>query len=87
MLKLKLHKASMAIVSDGTVLVNVRTFTTDDSFESAVEAAVQRGGAVFIGVALTSVETRSAIALLDDAVAEIAARVSPGKTSSSPRGS
>lgn len=71
----------MAIASDGSLLVNAHGLTGADDIQAVVEAALKHGGRVFVGVAMDATDLRSAMRRIDDAAAEIAARV----RASSPR--
>ena len=68
-------RAPLALASDGTIFVNAITLTADDDLDALVDAAKEHGGKVFIAVAVGEGEVRQALRMLDDAVAEIAARV------------
>lgn len=72
-------RAPLAIASDGTVIVNAVTLTTNDSLDAVIEAAKAAGGTVFVGVAMSPGEVNQALHQLDDAAAEIAARVGAGR--------
>ncbi len=67
--------APLALASDGTILVNVAQLVTEDDLEAVIDAAKKHQGPIFIGVPLTKAETKSALARMDDAAAEIAARI------------
>ncbi len=51
-----IHRAPLALTTDGTVLVNVAGFDTPKRIETLVKLAVAQRGAVFIGIALTPAE-------------------------------
>ncbi len=70
-----LSTAPMAVASDGSVLVNATTWTTEDDIDAVVQAARAHGGTVFVGVALSPTEVRQALHMADDMAAEIAGRV------------
>ncbi len=68
-------RAPLAIASDGTVLVNALSWTTDNDLDAVIDAAKAAGGALFIGVAMRPRQVRQALKALDDAGAEIAGRL------------
>jgi hypothetical protein len=59
-----IDRAPLALTSDGEVLLNVARFDVPKKIEEVVLMALRQRGAIFIGVALSSVEARR---LLDDA--------------------
>ena len=67
--------AAFAVTSDGTLLINVATLTNAADFESIVRAARETKAGVFIGVMLRPMEARFAMARLDNAADEAAARI------------
>lgn len=67
----------MAIATDGVVYVNAITFTVRDDLTSIIATAQASGRPVFVGIALTKAEAKAALPHVDDAAAEIAARVCP----------
>jgi hypothetical protein len=67
--------AAFATTSDGTLLMNVATLTNATDFESIVRAAREEKAAVFIGVMLRPMEARFAMARVDNAADEAAARI------------
>lgn len=69
--------APLAIATDGSVLLNAIAFTAKDEPNAILAAALTLKRPVFVGVALTMEETHEALPLIDDAAAEIAARVGP----------
>ena len=71
----RLELAPLAVTSDGTLFVNVAKLTTATDLESVVRAAQEDKRAVFVGVMLSPREAEFAMARLDSAVDETAARV------------
>lgn len=69
------HAASLAVTLDGTILVNVAAGSNAHDPARLDEITARHGRAVFIGVPLSAAETRAALARLDDAGSELAARV------------
>ena len=48
-----IHRAPLAIASDGVVLLNVAMFDVQKKLELLYELALRERGAVFIGIAVT----------------------------------
>jgi hypothetical protein len=69
------HAASLAVALDGTVLVNVAAGSDLRDPARLAEIAARDGRIVFVGVPLSAAETRGALARLDDAGGELAARI------------
>ena len=67
--------APLAVASDGTLLINAMGLTTRSDLESLVTVARGSGRIVFIGIALDQCEITDALRQLDEACAEIAARL------------
>lgn len=67
-------RAPLAVASDGTVLVNALSWTTDNDLDAVIEAARKRGGTVFVGLVMPPRRVRQALSMLDDRCAEISAR-------------
>jgi hypothetical protein len=67
--------APFAVTSDGTLLINVATLTKATDFESIVRAAREEKAGVFIGVILRPMEARFAMARVENAADEAAARI------------
>lgn len=76
--------APFALTTDGTLLVNVATLTNATDLESVVRAVQHETRAVFIGVVMSPQEATLAMARLDDAADEAAARI-VGERRRSPR--
>jgi hypothetical protein len=51
-----IHRAPLAVTTDGTVRVNLATFDAPKHIDTLVKLAAAQPGAVFIGVALTPAE-------------------------------
>jgi hypothetical protein len=51
-----IHRAPLAVTTDGTVLLNLAAFDAPKHIETLVKLAAAQPGAVFIGVALTASE-------------------------------
>jgi hypothetical protein len=71
----RLHTAPLAVATNGTLLVNGRTFTTSEKIEAALEAAKEFGTDIFIGVALRESEARRLLLRMEDSFAEVASTV------------
>lgn len=71
----RLDQTPFAVTSDGTLFINVSTMTSETDFEAVVRAAHEMRGTAFIGVALSATETEFALARLDNAADEAAARI------------
>lgn len=67
--------APLALTSDGDVLINVATIASSTDVETIVRAAERERGALFIGVILSPREKEFALARLDNAADETAARI------------
>jgi hypothetical protein len=70
----RVHRAPLAVASDGTVLVNATEFDGEKT-EELLEIAVRERGRVFIGVELEPEEVKRILARGEDGLAEAAARV------------
>lgn len=75
----RVHLAPLALTSDGDVLLNVATIASATDFETVVRAAESEHRAVFVGVMLSPREAEFAIARLDNAADETAARIVGGR--------
>ena len=73
--KPRFSRAPFAIATDGSVLVNVAQLVVEDDVEAIIEEARKHKGPIFVGVPLSRDEVKTALRALDDAAAEIAARV------------
>jgi hypothetical protein len=69
----RLLGAPFAVSSDGLALLNVAGLVTRDDPDAVLRAARGFGGPIFIGVALSTAETQTALLDLDDTMAEVAA--------------
>lgn len=65
----------LALTSDGDVLINLATIAYSTDFETIVRAAKRERGALFVGVILSPREKVFALARLDNAADETAARI------------
>jgi hypothetical protein len=65
----------MAVASDGSVIVNAHQLAVADDLAVAVEAAQRTGLVVFVGVVVPDSEAKKLAKPIDDAAAEVAARV------------
>jgi len=72
-------RAPLAVTSDGTMFINAITLTTDDSLDAVIQVARAQGDQIFVGVVLGRGDVRQALRMLDDACAEVAARVGGGR--------
>ncbi|MBX3232010.1 MAG: hypothetical protein KIT84_20160 [Labilithrix sp.] len=63
----KIHKASIAVASDSSVVANVHGFAGERDSEGILRRAIELGGAIFIGVKLRGREARDVLARIDDA--------------------
>ena len=75
----RIHRAPLALASDGTVVLNLSEFDGPRSLEAFLDKALAQKGAVFIGVELTPAEVRRVLARLDDGSQEAAAYVAGGR--------
>ena len=75
MTKPRIHQAALAFASDGSTLVNVRSFAGETDPAALLRRALADGGTIFIGLRLRAVETREVLARLDDACHEAAGAV------------
>jgi hypothetical protein len=64
--------ASMAVTSDGHLLINVAASASPLDPPKLVERAVAEGGQIFVGIVLAPNEVASTLKALDDSTAEIA---------------
>ena len=71
----RVHRAPLAVASDGTVLVNVTEFEGVKAPEELLEIAVRERGRVFVGVELEPKEVESILGRLEHCTAEAAAVV------------
>ena len=55
----RIHRADLAVSSNGTILLNVAPFATGLGVEALVELALAQPGEVFIGVSLLPHEVRA----------------------------
>lgn len=66
----RLHPSPLAVTLDGSMLASVGLYDGIDDAAAAVQAAVQRGGRVFVGVELHPDEVAEVKRWLDDAAFE-----------------
>ena len=67
-------RAPLAIASDGSVLVNAITWTTDNDLDAVIDAAKAHGGTVFVGVIMPKSKVGQVLRRLEDFCAEVAGR-------------
>jgi len=70
-----IHRAPLAVTSDGTVLVNVTYLDATRDLRRLLEHALRERGAVFVGLVLTPAERKRLAWFLDGPAKEAAARV------------
>ena len=73
--KARLHRAPLAITSDGTMLANIVEVVSVEDLSAAIEQAAERGTLVFVGVTVSRAEATTILAHLDGAAAEAIAKV------------
>jgi hypothetical protein len=71
----QIHRAPLALASDGTVLVNLAEFDGPRSLGAFLEKAMAQKGAVFVGVQMTPAEVRRVLSDVSDNYKEAAAYV------------
>ncbi|HQP39699.1 MAG TPA: hypothetical protein PLI95_31160 [Polyangiaceae bacterium] len=67
-----IHRAPLALASDGTILLNTAVFDVPKRIEQLLELALRERGAVFIGIALAPHEVEQLRLQVDDAVLQAA---------------
>lgn len=67
-----IHRAPLALASDGTILLNIATFDVKKVLDLVYALASDEPGAVFIGIAVNPKERDRLEALLDDAMLQAA---------------
>ena len=75
----RVHRAPLALASNGTVLLNLAEFDGARSPAALLKRALAQEGAVFIGVRLSGAEVQRVLARLDDNYAEAAAYLAGGR--------
>ena len=75
----RIHRAPLALASDGTVVLNMSEFDGPRSLEAFLEQAMAQKGRVFVGVQMAPAEVRRVLARLDDGSQEAAAYVAGGR--------
>jgi len=75
----RVHRAPLALCSDGTVLLNLAEFDGVRSPAALLERALAQEGAVFIGVQLSGAEVERVLTRLDDNYTEAAAYLAGGR--------
>ena len=63
----KIHKASVAFASDGTVIANVHNFAGEKDPSALLRRAIELGGEVFVGIVLRDREAHDVLSRVDDA--------------------
>jgi len=71
----RLDLAPFAVTSNGAIFVNVAKLTTTTDFEAVVRAAERERRTLFLGVMMSPAEGVFAMARLDNAADEAAARI------------
>jgi len=69
-MKGRIHRAPLALTSDGTVVANLAHFDTLEDAQAALRQALELGRQVFISVALTPEEVAFVRKRIDDSGAE-----------------
>lgn len=72
----RVSAAPLAVTTSGELLVNVAELGSDVSLDAVLDAARNAGATVFVGIVLSRAEARFALARLDNAADETAARIS-----------
>lgn len=67
MSKPRIHKASIALASDGSIIANVHGFAGEMEPEVLLRRAIEVGGFIFIGIRLRGREARDTLSRIDDA--------------------
>lgn len=75
MSKPRIHQAALAIASDGSILVNVRSYAGETDPAALLRRAIEDGGTIFIGVRLRAVEAHEVVSRLDETCHETAGSV------------
>ena len=70
-----IHRAPLALSSDGAIIANLHHVTGDDDPERLLQLARELGAVVFIGIVATPTELKRAMRDLDDAATAIAAEI------------
>lgn len=81
----RLELAPFAVTSDGSLFLNVAVIASATELDSVVRAAAHEKRAIFIGVMLTPEEADFAMARLDNAADEAAARIVGARARRRPR--
>lgn len=71
----RVSAAPLAVTTSGELLVNVAMIGGDVSLAAVLEAARNAGSTVFVGIVLSRVEARFALARLDNGADETAAKI------------
>ncbi len=67
-----IHRAPLALASDGTILLNAAVFDVAKRVEQLLELALRERGALFIGIALAPHEVEQLRLQVDDATLQAA---------------
>lgn len=62
----KIHRAPLALATDGTVILNMAMLDVPKRVEKLIEAALAERGAIFIGVVLNRAELECLQDIVDD---------------------
>jgi len=71
----RVHRAPLALASDGAVLVNVHHLAGDTDPRRLLEVAEGLHAPLFVAIVATARETRRAAQRLDDAATDVAASI------------
>ncbi len=66
----RIHRAELALASDGTVLLNLTTLVDDSDVDALLEIAKEEKGRVFIGVELDNGEAATLLRRLQNGVGD-----------------
>ena len=67
-----IHRAPLALASDGTVLLNVAMFDAPKRLDALFDLALRERGAIFIAVAVSVQESERLCDQIDDTVMQAA---------------
>ncbi len=68
----RIHAASLALASDGSLIANVRSYAGETDPEALLRRAIESGGTIVIGVRLRAHEAIDARSRIEDAGHEAA---------------
>lgn len=67
MTRFRIHAASIAIASDGSIVANVRSYAGETDPEALLRRAIESGGTIFIGIRLRAGEALDLRSRIEDA--------------------